>query len=123
MRYNISLFSGNLRQDCGPTRLIETGGFNADSLVFYRSRAYFCQQCGRVWCIWDKEDTGDLFGQNYFSYNRSCPDHSMGCYYGDTPGSITLYPQDVVVLPRSILEYEFLTLMERSDERASYARG
>lgn len=101
----------------GPTRLIDCGSIPADSLDYYRSRAYFCPCCGRIWCKWEKE-TEDLFGQNWFVYYSSCPDHQKGVYSFDTPGSICLVPKDIIVLPRSMLEYELLNYWRNNEQHA-----
>jgi len=114
MRFFITLFHDGVKaEDKGPTRLIDTDSLSADSLKFAGNRAYFCSSCGYIWAKW-VQDQIDFVGYNWYSYSRTCPNHEWGAWTGDTPGSMLLHGLDIVVLPRSMLEYELMNLTEKS---------
>lgn len=114
MRFFITLFAGAMGQDMGPTRLIDLDRLPEDKLNYYHNRAYFCNGCGRVWARWEK-DQADFVGFEWYPYRRSCPDHQQGAWTGDRPGSLILYPSDIVVLPRTMLEAELLNFWRNDD--------
>lgn len=113
MRFFIKLFNGNMGQDVGPTKLIDTDSIPDDKLNYEFNRAYFCMGCGRTWCTWELDQL-DFVGFTWRSFHRTCPDHQQGMWQGDLPGSMLLYPTDLIILPRSILELELNNYMERT---------
>jgi hypothetical protein len=106
MRFKLKLEAA----DVGYTRLIDDDRLQSQQgwpygLTFADNRAYFCQQCGRIWAQWVKEGEE---GAPFYATNRSCGAHPGGMWNGDRPGSIVLYPLDIPVLSRELLEYEVL---------------
>lgn len=98
MRFKITLGGASLAF----TRLIDDS--RPDSLDYYMNRSYHCPQCGAMWATWEIEDQKAV----WYPFRRSCPSHETGAWYGDRPGSLILYPSDVAVASRALLEHETL---------------
>lgn len=104
--------------ELGPTRLIETGNLTDRNLAYHFNRSYHCQQCGRIWAEWVKEDEELGINIEYYPFRRTCPDHQKGWWNGDIPGSLLVNTTDIFVMPRSVLESELMLLLEdRTNER------
>lgn len=101
-----------------PTRLIDVDRMPEGKLDYHHNRAYFCNGCGRIWARWEKDQT-DFVGFEWYPSRRTCPDHQQGAWTGDTPGSLILYPADICVLPRPLLEAELLNYWRNDDGSSS----
>jgi hypothetical protein len=95
-----------------PTRLIETPWAG-----YHTNRLYVCPQCGDTWARWVKEPTDLLnYYEEWHPFRRSCPNHQLGQWPGDRPGSLLLTPEDTVVLPRELLLRELFLNAPQPEE-------
>lgn len=117
MRYFITFHQEIGASEIGPTRLIDKENLTERELDYDYNRAYFCVSCGRIWCRWTLDQL-DFVGTPWYAYHRTCPDHVNGLWSSDRPGSMLLSNKDIVVVPRSILEYELLNYW-RNNEHSS----
>ena len=109
MRYTITIGD----KTYPPTRLIDTPWVH-----FATNRLYVCHQCGTIWAKWQMENIDPLSLEGeWHPFKRSCPDHILGYWPGDRPGSLLLDVADATVLPRSLLIRElFLTHNQGAEE-------
>lgn len=95
MRYHITITSTQYP----PTRLLET-----EWAHFGSNRLYVCPQCSAVWARWELENIDPLsLEAEWHPFRRSCPDHQLGYWPGDEPGSLLLGVADILALPRELL--------------------
>lgn len=106
MRFWITLLGLKM----GVTRLIDDDNPMAErappyGVAYASNRSYHCPQCGSLWAVWQREDAPDL---EWYPSRRSCPNHATGLWQGDKPGSLILYPSDIAVVPREVLQREVM---------------
>lgn len=114
MRYLITV----LDKAYEPTRLTDTPWAH-----FGHNRLYICPQCATVWAKWALENIDPLSLEGeWHPYRRSCPDHQLGYWRGDDPGSLLLDSADILVLPRPLLLRElFLNHHKEQDHEQEAA--